>query len=56
MKFDEMIEGAGGIGPNQRRGFDEKDSNKDFALWKSLTDQDNEVFWDTKFGKGRPGW
>ncbi len=28
----------------------------DFALWKSYEKEDGEVFWDTEFGKGRPGW
>lgn len=36
----------------------ELDQNKedpmDFVLWKSS--KDNEPFWDSPFGKGRPGW
>lgn len=28
----------------------------DFALWKSYEKEDGEVFWETEFGKGRPGW
>jgi cysteinyl-tRNA synthetase len=55
MKFDDMIQGAGGSGPNQRRGQDDKESAQDFALWKSYSPQDLDVFWDSKFGKGRPG-
>jgi len=56
LKFDEMKKGAGGFGPNERRGSDEKESARDFALWKSFTEQDGEVVWDSAFGRGRPGW
>lgn len=28
----------------------------DFALWKSYEKKDGDVFWETEFGKGRPGW
>lgn len=28
----------------------------DFALWKSYEKKDGDVFWETDFGKGRPGW
>ncbi len=34
----------------------EKESANDFALWKSYEKSDGDVFWDTEFGKGRPGW
>lgn len=34
----------------------EKDEAKDFALWKSYSKEDGDVFWETKIGKGRPGW
>lgn len=34
----------------------EKESAEDFALWKSWTIDDGEVYWDTELGKGRPGW
>jgi cysteinyl-tRNA synthetase len=34
----------------------EKENAQDFALWKFYTSQDGEVFWNTKIGKGRPGW
>ncbi|PCI20644.1 cysteine--tRNA ligase [Candidatus Wolfebacteria bacterium] len=33
-----------------------KDSVNDFALWKAWDESDGDVFWDTKIGKGRPGW
>lgn len=32
-----------------------KDDARDFVLWKQ-TKQDGEKFWETQFGKGRPGW
>jgi cysteinyl-tRNA synthetase len=32
----------------------EKDSARDFALWKAP--KDGEAFWDTSIGPGRPGW
>ena len=34
----------------------EKDNVADFALWKAWTEADGEVFWESPWGKGRPGW
>jgi len=34
----------------------EKENARDFALWKSYSDEDGDVCWDTALGKGRPGW
>jgi cysteinyl-tRNA synthetase len=34
----------------------EKEEARDFALWKAWDKEDGEVFWETKLGKGRPGW
>ncbi len=34
----------------------EKDSARDFALWKAWDKSDGEIFWQTSLGKGRPGW
>ena len=31
-----------------------KQSEKDFALWKNA--KDDEIWWDSPWGKGRPGW
>ena len=56
LKMQEMKEGSGGLGPNDRRGSDDKESNRDFALWKSFNPLDKEVVWDSAFGRGRPGW
>jgi cysteinyl-tRNA synthetase len=32
----------------------EKDDARDFALWKGA--KEGEPYWDSPFGKGRPGW
>jgi cysteinyl-tRNA synthetase len=34
----------------------DKENAKDFALWKFYDNEDGDVFWETKIGKGRPGW
>lgn len=35
----------------------EKDSIADFVLWKTYEpERDGDVFWDSPWGKGRPGW
>lgn len=33
-----------------------KESVADFALWKAYDENDGDVFWDSPWGKGRPGW
>lgn len=33
-----------------------KDNVRDFALWKAWDEEDGDVFWETEFGRGRPGW
>lgn len=33
-----------------------KDNVQDFALWKAWTEEDGDVWWDSPFGRGRPGW
>ncbi len=33
-----------------------KDSLADFALWKAHKTDDGENFWESPWGKGRPGW
>jgi cysteinyl-tRNA synthetase len=33
-----------------------KEEARDFALWKAWCADDGDVFWDSPFGKGRPGW
>ncbi|MDD5596538.1 MAG: cysteine--tRNA ligase [Victivallaceae bacterium] len=47
---------------NQRSGVriknDEyaKDAVADFALWKAWDEKDGDVYWESPWGKGRPGW
>ncbi|HDQ16673.1 MAG TPA: cysteine--tRNA ligase [Candidatus Vogelbacteria bacterium] len=33
-----------------------KEELNDFVLWKAWKPEDGKVFWQTKLGKGRPGW
>lgn len=51
LNFDAMPIG-------QRTTDDEygKESYGDFALWKARTAKDGDVFWDSPWGQGRPGW
>jgi cysteinyl-tRNA synthetase len=34
----------------------EKESIGDFALWKKWQEEDGEVYWESPWGRGRPGW
>ena len=34
----------------------DKEQANDFALWKAHDSDDGDVFWETRIGKGRPGW
>ncbi|MEK7096333.1 MAG: cysteine--tRNA ligase [Patescibacteria group bacterium] len=47
-----------GIRAGARVSQDEysKENPADFALWKAWDENDGEIFWETRFGKGRPGW
>ena len=48
QSLDDMLDGA-------RVEVDERKRNpKDFALWKAA--KPGEIFWDSPWGKGRPGW
>ncbi|MCK4478694.1 cysteine--tRNA ligase [Candidatus Bathyarchaeota archaeon] len=51
MKLKELKVGA-------RVKVDEygKEQASDFALWRAWDLDDGDVFWETKLGKGRPGW
>jgi len=44
--------------PGQRVKNDEyaKESISDFALWKAYDPADGDVYWNSPWGKGRPGW
>lgn len=46
-------------GASERVQSDEydKDSISDFVLWKAYDpERDGHIFWESPFGKGRPGW
>jgi cysteinyl-tRNA synthetase len=46
-------------GASNRVALDEydKENVSDFVLWKAYDSQrDGEIFWESPFGKGRPGW
>ncbi|OIO31736.1 MAG: cysteine--tRNA ligase [Candidatus Yonathbacteria bacterium CG_4_10_14_3_um_filter_47_65] len=34
----------------------EKENISDFALWKAWQESDGDMYWESSFGKGRPGW
>ena len=34
----------------------DRDSVNDFALWKAYKEEDGDVFWESPWGRGRPGW
>ncbi len=54
LNLDELQKGA-----SQRVGSDEyeKENAADFVLWKAYDPgRDGEIFWESPFGKGRPGW
>ena len=36
--------------------YEAKKVAADFAVWKAWVPDDGDVFWETEFGKGRPGW
>ncbi|MFH0961259.1 MAG: cysteine--tRNA ligase [archaeon] len=33
-----------------------KEQANDFALWKAWSEEDGRIFWESPFGRGRPGW
>jgi cysteinyl-tRNA synthetase len=46
-------------GASQRMAVDEydKENVSDFVLWKAYDPvRDGDIFWESPFGKGRPGW
>lgn len=51
MKLDDLKEGEGSL---QNFESNYKKDVRDFALWKAS--KENEPFWESPFGKGRPGW
>ena len=54
LKLDDLQKGA-----SNRVVLDEydKDNASDFVLWKAYDEErDGGIYWDSPFGKGRPGW
>jgi cysteinyl-tRNA synthetase len=54
LKLDELKSGA-----SDRVASDEYDKENvaDFVLWKAYdSDRDGKIYWDSPYGKGRPGW
>lgn len=54
LKLDHLQKGA-----SNRVEHDEYDKENitDFVLWKSyLKERDGTIFWESPFGRGRPGW
>lgn len=54
LHLDELQAGA-----SERVAADEydKDHVSDFVLWKSYDpERDGQIYWESPFGKGRPGW
>lgn len=46
---------SGGSGRMDNDEYD-RESVRDFALWKGWSEDDGDVYWETSVGKGRPGW
>ena len=53
-KLEEMQAGASGRLETEEIEAQKKQDFSDFALWKSA--KPGEPFWDSSWGKGRPGW
>lgn len=53
LEQDTLKENAGG---RIKKDEYDKENPSDFALWKAWDETDGDVFWETRLGKGRPGW
>lgn len=51
LNFDKMRVGSRVINDEY-----DKESFADFALWKARTPEDGDVYWESPWGEGRPGW
>jgi cysteinyl-tRNA synthetase len=51
LNFEEMR-----VGERVASDEYEKESVADFALWKARVPDDGDVFWESPWGQGRPGW
>jgi len=55
LKERELTTTAADASPNDSDEYD-RDSMADFVMWKSYKETDGDVFWESPWGKGRPGW
>lgn len=56
LKLDELKLGAGDARVLIGDEYD-KENASDFVLWKAYDpERDGHIFWESPFGKGRPGW
>jgi cysteinyl-tRNA synthetase len=51
LNLDEMR-----VGERVKSDEYEKEAVADFALWKTRVPEDGNVFWESPWGEGRPGW
>jgi cysteinyl-tRNA synthetase len=51
LNFEEMR-----VGERVSSDDYDKESVADFALWKARVPEDGDVFWESPWGQGRPGW
>ncbi|CAM9552603.1 unnamed protein product [Discosporangium mesarthrocarpum] len=58
LDFEGMQDGRGeGGGISDLDEYEnDKETVKDFALWKAYKPEDGDVAWETPLGRGRPGW
>lgn len=53
LQLSELKEGASGVSSDEY----DKENASDFVLWKAYDEtRDGEIFWESPFGRGRPGW
>ncbi len=55
LKERELTTSAADASPNDSDEY-ERDSMADFVMWKSRKEDDGDVFWESPWGEGRPGW
>ncbi len=56
LKLDELKKGASERAKIATDSYD-KENASDFVLWKAYdNERDKENYWESPFGKGRPGW
>jgi len=51
LKPEDMISGERVADDNY-----DKEGVRDFVLWKGYKEEDGDVYWDSPWGRGRPGW